>query len=165
VQLVREHHAPIYRLLFHLCRDPHQAEDLVQETFARAWTSLETFNEASSIGTWLHQIAYRKFLDSRRRRPPPDSTTDLAIDPIDKRVTDPAVMALLGEDSKQLYEALNRLKPDERHVIVLHYLQGMSCQQIAELIEAPAGTVRWRKSRAIENLRALLREKVEYEIE
>jgi RNA polymerase sigma-70 factor (ECF subfamily) len=163
VLLVREHHAPIYRLLFHLCRDPHQAEDLVQETFASAWKSLETFNGTSPIGTWLHRIAYRKFLDARRRRPDPGSTADTAIDPIDKRATDPVAMALVDEDSKQLYEALSRLNPDEREVVVLHYLQGMSCQQIAEIIGVPAGTVRWRKSNSLKNLRSLLQEKLEYE--
>src|ERR671935_2108342 len=67
-QVVHDHYERVYHLLAHLTRDPHRAEDLCQETFAAAWAKLDGFAGDSSIGTWLHRIAYRKFLDWLRTR-------------------------------------------------------------------------------------------------
>src|SRR2546429_9654161 len=64
-QLVRDHYAAIYRLLAHLTRDVHAAEDLCQETFAAGWRKIGSFAGESSIATWLHRIAYRRFLGWR----------------------------------------------------------------------------------------------------
>ena len=164
MQLIREHHGPIYRLLFHLCRNEHRAEDLTQETFAGAWVGLRDFGGTSSLRTWLHRIAYRKFLDSeRRKRPTPYSTVAAEFGYVDGGSPDPVAIAIAQENSRQLYEALAQLDDDDRDVIVLHYLQGLSYEEIAEVVGAPAGTLRWRKSRAIESLRGLLRKTLEYE--
>lgn len=65
-RLVREHHAPVYRLLYHLTQDVHLAEDLTQETFATAWQRIDQFEGRASPGTWLHRIAYNKFVDACR---------------------------------------------------------------------------------------------------
>jgi RNA polymerase sigma-70 factor (ECF subfamily) len=164
VQLIREYHGPIFRLLFHLCRNEHRAEDLTQETFASAWVGLRDFGGASSLGTWLHRIAYRKFLDSeRRQRPAADSTVVAEFECADDGSPDPVTIAIADENSRQLYEALSKLGAEERDVVVLHCLQGLSYEEIAEVVGVPAGTLRWRKSRAIECLRGLLRKKLEYE--
>jgi RNA polymerase sigma-70 factor (ECF subfamily) len=164
MQLIREHHGPIFRLLFHLCRNEHRAEDLTQETFASAWVGLRDFGGASSLRTWLHRIAYRKFLDSeRRQRPASNSTVSAEFDCADDGSPDPVALAIVQENSRQLYEALAQLNDEDRDVIVLHYLQGLSYEDIAEVVGVPAGTLRWRKSRAIESLRGLLRKTLEYE--
>jgi RNA polymerase sigma-70 factor (ECF subfamily) len=165
-QLIREHHASIYRLLAHLCRDTHQAEDLVQETFAAAWAGIGGFGGASSLRTWLYRIAYRKFLDSQRQRA-------VAIDAVIGNsafdaagsAAGPVALAMAGEDSTRLYLAIAELPEDERDVVVMHYLQGMKYEEIAVVLEVPAGTLRWRKGRALESLRRLLGEKATYEVE
>jgi len=163
VELVREHHAPIYRLLFHWCRNEHQAEDLTQETFASAWTGLKGFSGASSLRTWLHRIAFRKFVDSERRGSLRNAVGEPAIDAVDEDSPDPVKLAVADEDAQRLYEALSQLEPDENHVVVLHYLQGLNYEEISAVLGVPAGTLRWRKSRAMESLRRLLQEKLEYE--
>jgi DNA-directed RNA polymerase specialized sigma24 family protein len=56
--LVRVHYQAVYRLLVHLTRDAHQAEDLTQETFAAAWEKIGRFQGNASLATWLHRIAY-----------------------------------------------------------------------------------------------------------
>src|SRR3954466_15998005 len=68
VELIGQYHAPIYRLLVHLSRDAHLAEDLAQETFLAAWAKIGSFNAESSLHTGLHAIAYRKFIDAHRRK-------------------------------------------------------------------------------------------------
>jgi RNA polymerase sigma-70 factor, ECF subfamily len=158
--LVAAHHAPIYRLLARLCRDGHLAEDLTQETFAAAWTKIESYAGTSSLSTWLHAIAYRKYLDARRRRGLA-TVTDRAYDvneaasptvtPLDTLVAD--------EESRRLHEALGRLPPNERDALVLHYLQGLTYREMAHVLDEPSGTVKWRTSRALDNLKQLLGEK------
>jgi RNA polymerase sigma-70 factor (ECF subfamily) len=165
VELVREYHAPIYRLLFHLCGDRHRAEDLVQETFASAWVGLSSFSGGSSLATWLYRIAYRKFLDARRKSTSMRVVHDVADDRADDETMDPVMRVVANEDASRLYDAIARLPDDERTVIVLHHLQGMKYEQITEMTGVPAGTLRWRKSQALESLRRLLQVKLEYEID
>lgn len=155
--LVESHHAAVYRLLARLCRDVHLAEDLTQETFAAAWANIENYRGDSSLATWLHQIAYRKFLDSRRR-----ATRAVAIEfsqhfnEIGASPIDPLADAIADEEAHRLHQALDRLPQRERDVLVLHYLQGLSYREVAEVLEEPVGTVKWRTSRALDELKNLL---------
>jgi RNA polymerase sigma-70 factor, ECF subfamily len=162
VEFVRQYHAPIYRLLLHLCRDAHQAEDLAQETFLAAWAKIGTFSAASSLHTWLHRIAYRKFIDAHRRTERRITTkTDVPIDQAQSNTLSPYESALASEESHRLYRALDRLKPADRDVVVLHYLQGLNYEQMADVLDNPTGTVKWRTRQALENLRSVLEGKID----
>ena len=66
-ELIRSHYEAIFRFLCYLCNEVHYAEDITQETFVAAWSKIGNYNAASSLGTWLHSIAYRKFLDWKRK--------------------------------------------------------------------------------------------------
>jgi RNA polymerase sigma-70 factor (ECF subfamily) len=154
-ELIRGHYEAVYRFLAHLTRDVHQAEDLTQETFASAWEKLATFEGRASPGTWLHRIAYTKFIDARRaelraaglpgRLPRPPAPVS---DPLD------AVMA--NDEARWLYRRLHGLDAPERTVLVLHYLQGLSYREMALVLDEPVGTVKWRTAEALSRLRALL---------
>lgn len=162
VELIALYHAPIYRLLGHLCRDTHLAEDLTQETFLAAWAKIGAFNAASSLNTWLHTIAYRKFIDACRRRERTVPTqSDASIDRAQSSNSSPYERALANEASRRLYRALDRLKPAERDVVVLHYLQGLSYEEVAGVLVEPTGTVKWRSRQALDRLRAALEVKSE----
>jgi RNA polymerase sigma-70 factor (ECF subfamily) len=154
VEFVGEYHAPIYRLLVHLARDAHLAEDLAQETFLTAWAKIGSFNAASSLKTWLHTIAYRKFIDASRR----NERTALirgtaAVDEAHSRAASPYDRALASEEARRLYRAVDCLKPAERDVVVLHYLQGLSYEEMAAVMQQPSGTLKWRTREALEKLR------------
>jgi RNA polymerase sigma-70 factor, ECF subfamily len=160
VEFVALHHAPIYRLLVHLARDSHFAEDLTQETFLAAWAKIGSFNRASSLNTWLHKIAYRKFLDSHRRQQRSVVTqSDATLAEARSSVVDPYASALAADENRHLYLALDRLPPPEREVVVLHYLQNLSYAEMAEVLEQPSGTIKWRTAQALEHLRELLEAK------
>lgn len=162
VELIGQFHAPIYRLLAHLCRDAHLAEDLAQETFLAAWAKIGRFNVASSLNTWLHTIAYRKFIDAHRRHERTVTTKgDASIDRAQSKTPDPYETALSSDENRRLYRALDRLKPAERDVVVLHYLQGLSYEDMAAVVEQPTGTVKWRTRQALEHLRTALESKSE----
>ncbi|HEX8522854.1 MAG TPA: RNA polymerase sigma factor [Tepidisphaeraceae bacterium] len=151
-QLVRIHHAPIYRMLAALVRDVHLAEDLCQETFTAAWKSLKHFDERSSLKTWLHAIAYRKFLDARRRGRGRSEGTLVDL----PQRQDPLVHLVMDEQQRALYEAIDQLKDRDREVIVLRYLQQMSYAEICAVLGEPGGTVRWRVKEALTKLKQLL---------
>jgi RNA polymerase sigma-70 factor, ECF subfamily len=163
-QLIQLHHQAIYRLLVHLCRDTHLAEDLTQETFAAAWAGIGAFGGSASLATWLHRIAYRKFVDTHRRKQPvaaiePDQIAERA----HSDAPDPLDEVLASEQSRRLYQALARLEPAERDVVVLHYLQALSYREMAEVLDEPSGTIKWRTSRALTKLKTLLEGRLEDE--
>jgi RNA polymerase sigma-70 factor, ECF subfamily len=160
VELIGQYHAPIYRLLVHLCRDAHLAEDLAQESFLAAWAKIGSFHADSSLKTWLHKIAYRKFIDDHRRQERTVATQSGGpIEQVQSRLPSPYDTAVVGEQTHRLYQALDRLEPAQRDVLVLHYLQGLSYEELADMLDQPSGTVKWRTRKALDALRAVLEKK------
>jgi RNA polymerase sigma-70 factor (ECF subfamily) len=155
--VIRAHYQAVYRFLAHLTRDVHQAEDLTQETFAAAWEKIARFRGRSTLATWLHRIAYTKFIDARRARrraagmlerlPNPGAAPAGPLD---------AVAAI--DEARRLYRAMDGLSDPERTLLVLHYLQGLSYREMAAALDEPTGTVKWRTAEALNRLRALLGE-------
>lgn len=157
-ELVRANYQPVYRFLVHLTRNVHEAEDLTQETFAAAWQRIGSFEGRATPATWLHRIAYSKFIDARR-------TQRRAADVLDQcpnrgGFPDPHEIVSAGDEVRRLHDALNVLDVIDRAPLVLHYLQGLSYREMAVVLEEPVGTVKWRTSEALHRLRALLREEV-----
>jgi RNA polymerase sigma-70 factor (ECF subfamily) len=158
-ELIRGQYQAVYRFLVHLTRDSHQAEDLTQETFAAAWENIAGFQGRATLATWLHRIAYTKFIDAQRRERRVTSMLDklslpaaLESDPLDSVIAD--------DEAEQLYRALHELNVPDRTVLVLHYLQGLSYREMALVLDEPTGTVKWRTSEALNHLRAMLCEEV-----
>jgi RNA polymerase sigma-70 factor (ECF subfamily) len=162
VELIGQYHAPIYRLLVHLARDAHLAEDLAQETFLAAWAKIGCFNASSSLETWLHTIAYRKFIDAHRRHGRTVATqAGASVEQVHASGPGPYDSALASEESRRLYGALDHLKSTERDVVVLHYLQGLSYEELATVVGEPTGTVKWRTRQALDKLRSVLERKIQ----
>ncbi len=158
-QLVRTHYESIYRFLLHLTGDVHAAEDLTQDTFAKVWAAIGGFRERSALKTWLHRIAYSTFVDwMRRARCDRQATRSGGTRTFDLCENPRHLDGLLADEcSRHLYEAVERLNHREHLVIVLHYFQGLSFKEMAEVLDEPAGTVKWRVSQAIGELRSLLK--------
>jgi RNA polymerase sigma-70 factor (ECF subfamily) len=155
-RLVHEHYQAIYRFLLHLTHNGAEAEDLTQETFAAAWEKIGAFEGRSALGTWLHRIAYGKFVDARR--------SDRRSVALMQRLRtleapaspDPLEAAAQDDEARRLYATLARVDPTDRVLLVLHYLQGLSYREMAEVTGEPAGTIKWRTSIALEHMRSLL---------
>jgi RNA polymerase sigma-70 factor (ECF subfamily) len=158
-ELVRAHYQTVYRFLVHLTRDSHQAEDLTQETFATAWEKIAAFQGRATLGTWLHRIAYTKFVDARRAERRDARLRERLTSP-QVAPNDPCDTAMAGDEAQRLYRALYRLDAPERTLLVLHYLQGLSYRAMASVLDEPTGTVKWRTAEALQRLRALLCEEV-----
>src|SRR5689334_873044 len=106
-QLVQRHYAGIYRMLARLTHDSHRAEDLCQETFAAAWAKIGAFSEKCALGTWLHRIAYRRFIDWTRRRKN-QAVDSLPSNTVDLR--DPIADAVKNEGQRALLDGLDQLE-------------------------------------------------------
>jgi len=142
----------------YLTRDTSLAEELTQETFASAWANIDSFRSRASLGTWLHRIAYRKFIDSTRRQKR-DAALTGSLEPqndIAPESSDPLHRLTADENYRLLYQAMRMLKSPEYTVLVLHYIQGLSFRQVAKVLDRPVGTVKWQTSRALKNLKSFL---------
>jgi RNA polymerase sigma-70 factor (ECF subfamily) len=158
-ELVRTHYQAVYRFLVHLTRHVHEAEDLTQETFAAAWQEIDKFEARSTLATWLHRIAYRKYIDAQRikRRAAGvfkqvTSRRSAPADPLETVATD--------DDARMLYRALHSLSAVDHAMLVLHYFQGLSYREMAAVLDQPTGTLKWRTAAALLRLRALLSDEV-----
>ncbi len=155
-RLIHEHYAAIYRFLLHLARDAAEAEDLTQETFAAAWEKIGAFEGRSALGTWLHRIAYGKFVDARRAGRRSAALAERLRERGPAASPSPLEAAAQDDEARRLYAALERVDPADRVLLVLHYLQGLSYREMADVTGEPAGTVKWRTSLALDRMRTLL---------
>jgi len=154
-ELVHDHYQAVYRFLVHMTRDVHRAEDLTQETFAVAWERLGTFQGRATLATWLHRIAYTKFIDAQRAERRAAGLRErlriLRVSP-----ANPCDPVSADEDAQNLYRALDGLEASERTLLVLHYLQGLSYREMALVLDEPSGTVKWRTAEALKRIRDFL---------
>ncbi len=156
-QLVEEHSARVYRLALRLTGDPHDAEDLTQDVFVRVFRSLHTFQPGTLEG-WLHRITTNLFLDGARRRQK-IRFSGLADDSAERIASaDPAPAERFDDLSldHDVAAALAALSPEFRAAVVLCDIEGLSYEEVAQVLDAKLGTVRSRIHRGRAQLRAAL---------
>jgi RNA polymerase sigma-70 factor (ECF subfamily) len=155
-ELLMNQHAPfVYNLALRTVRDPHEAEDMAQETFIRAWRMLPHFRQQAQFTTWLYRITVNLCYN----RLPGLKTELAALDPTeaadlrDERQNVEGVI-LTAENQRRVQAALDSLPEGYRLLLNLRHLQGLSYAEIAETMQMPLGTVKTGIFRG----RALLRE-------
>ncbi len=148
--------------MVHLTGDKNLAQDLTQETFTSAWADIDNFKGKASSKTWLHRIAYNKFIDAQR-----SLKKDIALKSgLKKHEQDapgpegPLSEIIRNEKDCLLYEAIQKLEKPEYILIVLHYFQSLSYRQMAGILDEPSGTVKWRTSKALKRLKYFLSHRV-----
>ena len=170
-QLVDYYKHRIYNYVLRMVGDPDTAEDIAQETFIRAYSSLASFRGASSIQTWLYRIASNLAIDTMRRRKyrhnsfsldAPLTTLDTEVSrDIEDEGPGPERQLQTRQVQEKVTEAIAQLSPKLRTVIILYELQGMSYEEIAEIVGAPLGTIKSRLFNAREQLKELLGNQVD----
>ena len=156
--LVLKYQHRVLKLVQRFIRDPHQAEDVTQEAFIKAYRALPAFRGDSAFYTWLYRIAIntaKNALVATKRRPM-DYNLDMQ-DPeqydLHAKLKDPDTPEglLLTEEIRQtVNRAIDELPEDLRTAIVLRELEGLSYEDIARTMDCPVGTVRSRIFRARE---------------
>ncbi len=157
--LVSEHRSHVYGVALGVVSDPTLADDVVQETFIRAWRGLSRFRGDSSIGTWLHRIAVNTALTARRRAarvsgPTLDSIDQIAAVPTPQH--DPDLCGEVLDLRLDLEAALAALPPGQRAVVVLKDVEGWSHAEIADYLEITESAAKVRLHRAHRRLARLL---------
>jgi RNA polymerase sigma-70 factor (ECF subfamily) len=156
-EIVREHSTRVFRLAYRLTGNKHDAEDLTQDVFVRVFRSLHTFQPGTFEG-WLHRITTNLFLDSARRRQ--KIRFDLLAEGSDERL--PSAVSAPGEQladaglDHDVAAALAALAPEFRAAVVLCDIEGLSYEEIAEVLGVKIGTVRSRIHRGRAQLRTAL---------
>jgi len=163
--LVLKYQHKVMKLVMRYVRDQAEAEDIAQEAFIKAYRALPSFRGESAFYTWLYRIAIntaKNSLMSGRKRlvdydldlqDPDDYTGQVLL----KHGDTPERMLLTDEIRQTVQEAMSSLPDDLRQAIMLRELDGLSYEEIAEVMECPVGTVRSRIFRAREAIDGKLR--------
>lgn len=147
-QTVRAYSADLYRYAYWLCRDRFRAEDLVQETFTRAWRNWESLKDVAAVKSWLITILRREHARLYERK---------QFEYVDTELEDLQIAA--DHDAVELYQLENLLEElplTLREPFVMQALGGYSCAEIAALLETTEGAVMTRLTRARQALRGAL---------
>jgi RNA polymerase sigma-70 factor (ECF subfamily) len=154
-EVVAEHSGRVYRLAYRLTGNRHDAEDLTQEVFVRVFRSLSSYTPGTFEG-WLHRITTNLFLDQARRKSRIrfDALGDDADSRFPGRAVSPDTTVMDGLFDDDVEAALAALSPDFRAAVVLCDIEGLSYEEIADVLGLKLGTVRSRIHRG----RGMLRE-------
>lgn len=156
-QLVDAHYAALFRFALSLTKNAADAGDLTQQTFFIWAKQGHALRELSKAKTWLFTTLYREFLRGRRRAERVTALEDLG--PAEADPAAPTVDVVKGMDAALVLEALQEVEEVYRVPLTLFYLQELAYKEIADLIEAPIGTVMSRLSRGKAQLRTILARK------
>lgn len=170
-EVVDRHKAKIYNYLYRMMGNAADAEDLTQEVFVRLYTSLDSFRSQASLNTWLFRIAGNLCIDHFRRSRKHRAVAFSLDEPLDRdtpeaggsqthEVADltyePHRVAERAETAQQIQQALQQLPEKLRAVLILHDVEGMPYEEIAQVVACPLGTVKSRLFNARLQLRQRL---------
>ena len=166
-ELVKRYQERIYATIYHMTSNHEDANDLAQESFIKAFQALKAFRGGSSFYTWLYRIAVNKTINFLKQR---KNKLHFSLNDLDFNTEhNPDLVALisdktphrdagLAELQNKLNEALHKLSEPHRMVVVLHDVQGVSHDEIAEIMDCNIGTVRSRLFYARQQLQGHLAE-------
>lgn len=158
----------LYNMAFRLTRNPVDAEDLVQETYLKAYRHYEKFQKGTNLKAWLFRILKNTFINGYRKRQNrpthsafediEDSFESIVSDQAPQRIKDPEEVALQNVLDEDVQGALDSLRDDYRMVILLVDIEGFSYKEAAEILDVPVGTVMSRLYRGRRTLEKVLLE-------
>jgi len=155
--LFRRYQLPLYVFVQELVRHEQTSLDLVQETFIRAVRHLTSLRDDAKFGSWLFGIAHQQCLQHFRRAgrelPSGDNLPDLPDD-----TPGPAQLLIREDMAAEVRKLFAQLPPQQRAVLVLHFMEDFSLEDIANVTGAPLGTVKSRLHHAKRALKKLLEE-------
>ncbi|OIU73039.1 RNA polymerase sigma factor SigW [Rossellomorea aquimaris] len=164
-ELVELYKDKVFQICFRMLGNRHEAEDIAQEAFIRAYVNIETFNQNRKFSTWLFRIATNLCID-RIRKKKPDYYLDAEVAGTDGLTMYSQVAAdvQMPEDEVEnmelqetIQKEISKLPEKYRSVIVLKYIEELPLQEISEILDMPLGTVKTRVHRGREALRKQLK--------
>jgi RNA polymerase sigma-70 factor, ECF subfamily len=164
-ELVELYKDKVFQICYRMLGNRHEAEDIAQEAFIRAYVNIETFNQNRKFSTWLFRIATNLCID-RIRKKKPDYYLDAEVAGTEGLTMYSQVAAdvQMPEDEVEnmelqetIQKEISKLPEKYRSVIVLKYIEELPLQEISEILDMPLGTVKTRVHRGREALRKQLK--------
>jgi len=168
--LMNKYHDAIYNFIYRMVHDREQVEDLTQEAFIKAFSSLKSFNEEFAFSTWLYKIATNNSIDYIRKKKLQMYSIDKPIESKDSdfvfELPDESYEAdkdlISNQRAVLLRRAISDLPEKYRRVIALRHVEERSYEEIAEILKLPIGTVKAHIFRARELLYKQLRHQIRH---
>lgn len=163
-ELVRRYQDRLFNTVYRLVDNAEDAQDVVQDAFLNAYQSLDSFKGDSRFFTWLYRIAVNTAISHRRRQRvalsiDADRNGAGALQPLDDSTfSRPGEALERAEEDRRVQQALRRLSPEHRTVLILKDIEGQKYEAMAEVLQVPIGTIRSRVHRARAELRELLQQ-------
>ena len=157
--LVERHSRNIYRLAYRMTGRPEDAEDVVQETFIRAYRQLGRFEARSNFGTWLYRIGFNCAVDYMRARPKrevADSADVLARRPPEAATPAADDLVFAGEIDGRVQAALENLSAQERAAFLMRHYHGCSIDEICRELDLKTNAAKHAVFRAVKKMRTAL---------
>lgn len=165
-EIYRRYYKQIYGFVYRNNQRKEIAEDIVQEAFLRVYRSRKSYNPTAKFAVWLYRIVRNLCIDESRRywnrnvaRETESTLTEDQQSPIDLLASEEKDVRLRMDEANDLNtikEAVNQLSPEQREVIILNKFQGLSYQEIAEIIDSNTESVKQKAYRAHLKLREML---------
>lgn len=153
--LVERYQKPIFNFIYRFYGNYELAQELTQETFLRCYQFLKSYDQGRKFSTWLYTVARNLCIDElKKQRLGREVSLDDALPAVDARDAESAVdrdqraSCIRQEEDFKILEALQELPESSRTVLLLHYFQGLSYQEIGETLGLPVSTVKIRVFRA-----------------
>ncbi len=171
--LVERHSHNVFRLAYRMTGNQHDAEEVVQEAFLRAYQKLSQFAERANFGTWVYRIAANYAIDRMRARRTEDAQRELPgrgvgegveLDPmsiVPDAAPSPERLAQSGELAEHLRRAMNALTPAERTAFVMRHWGGSGIEEIAAALKSSTSAAKNTVFRSVQKLRQALEPFVE----
>ena len=147
----------LYAIARRILRDGYAAEDAVQETLVGAWRNIRSLRDPERFDAWLHRLTVHACLDVARRRR--RRVVEVELTPIAMPSVGDAQSAVA--DRELLDQAMRRLEPEWRAVVVLHYYLGMPLPDVADALGIPIGTAKSRHHRSLDEMRSSIAAELE----
>jgi RNA polymerase sigma-70 factor (ECF subfamily) len=165
-QIVRQHQRKVYRVLLLMLKNPEDADNLTQECFLRAYTSMRSFRGECSVQTWLLRIAVNLARDDARNRRAGfwkrllrlDDGNDVGnsapseLEPASTKAS-PERGLIAHQELDAVWRAVDQLSPRQKEVFVLRFAEEMELKEIAEVLNLRTGTVKAQLFRAVTSVR------------
>ncbi len=167
-ELLGRYERPVFSLVYRMVRDRTLAEDLAQEAFIRAFNAIGSYDPSYKFSSWIFKIANNHAIDHLRRRKldtvsidgspyaRSDEEADRSRPVLRSEEESPEEYVEARELGSRIEEAIGRLRPEYRSVILLRHVEGRSYDEISEVLDLPLGTVKTYIHRARNELREML---------
>ncbi|WP_067836631.1 sigma-70 family RNA polymerase sigma factor [Amphibacillus sediminis] len=160
--LYEQYHDDLFQYIFYLVKERQAAEDIVQDVYIKVLKSYQHFRGESSEKTWLFSIARHTTMDYFRKQQRQRNklasffNKDQDLEQLKDRDALPEEIVVLNDQIQQIYRLLDQCTLDQKHVLILRYIQSLSIHETAQILEWSESKVKTTQHRAIKKLQQLL---------